>query len=166
MQLKGKIKIGRLISAVISAILVTQLAFSTILFAANDEAAAITKSENALNDKLKVLSALGVAESISETNITRGEFAIYVAKMMGLEASGSVSDRYFKDIDRNSRYAAAVHSLYSRGIVNGVEEGYFAPDDAIESRTAAVILLRAAGYANIVKNFDDHSAYIIKQRFV
>ncbi len=156
MKLMGKTKMKRFVSAIIGVILVTQLVFSSTLFAVSDTATA----EESVSDKLKVLSTLGVVDTISETNITRGEFAVFVAKMMGLDASGAVSERCFKDIDRNNRYAAAVHALYKKGIVNGVEEGYFAPDDAITNKTAAVILLRAAGYANIVKNFEDYSVYI------
>ncbi len=141
---------------------------SITCFGADTKQNAVNPTENkaAYSEELKVLSALKIMDSIQETNVTRGEFAVYAAKALNIDTNATVSGRYFKDIEPNNRIAPAVHTLYERGIINGTEPEIFSPNEEISPFAAAVIMLRGAGYGQIVGDFNEYSGYMGKYRLL
>ena len=105
-----KKRAGRIISGILTICILAQLLMISAVSA---------KAPDTTENQLKVLSVLGIMDEVPETNVTRGEFACYAAKMADIDIDATVSQRYFKDIDKNNRIAAAVHGLYERGIVAG-----------------------------------------------
>ncbi len=93
-------------------------------------------------------------------NVTRGEFASYLAKSMNLEAT---SDIVFKDVPDTYVHAKDIKLAASAGIITGYEDGSFKPNAAISRQHMAVMLERAIDYLNIPKGtssitFKDNAA--------
>ncbi len=75
--------------------------------------------------------------------ITRGEFAEYITKALGLYRTGvSVGERY-KDIDATDAYAVAIEEASTYGLITGYTDGTFRANDAIDYEEAMVIISRA-----------------------
>ncbi|MEY9980558.1 S-layer homology domain-containing protein [Lysinibacillus sp. RC79] len=93
-------------------------------------------------------------------NVTRGEFASYLAKSMNLE---STSDIVFKDVPDTYVHAKDIKLAASAGIITGYGDGSFKPNAAISRQHMAVMLERAIDYLNIPKGtssitFKDNAA--------
>lgn len=90
---------------------------------------------------------LGVTRGISSTEygpelpILRGDFAVMVYNAFGMTPSGS--SQIFRDVPSNARYAQAINTLYSRGIVSGVGNGNYAPNSNVSRQEAVCMVLRA-----------------------
>lgn len=94
-----------------------------------------------------------------EESITRAEFAKMI--MTG-EVVENSSDTTFFDVDENVWYYDAVCNAASIGLICGVGDGRFLPDENITREEAAVIMYRFAEYRNksllpfrMNINFDD-----------
>ena len=94
-----------------------------------------------------------------EESITRAEFAKMI--MTG-EVVENSSDTTFSDVDENVWYYDAVCNAASIGLICGVGDGRFLPDENITREEAAVIMYRFAEYKNksllpfrMNINFDD-----------
>lgn len=94
-----------------------------------------------------------------EESITRAEFAKMI--MTG-EVVENSSDTTFFDVDENVWYYDAVCNAASVGLICGVGDGRFLPDENITREEAAVIMYRFAEYKNksllpfrMNINFDD-----------
>ena len=94
-----------------------------------------------------------------EESITRAEFAKMI--MTG-EVVENSSDTTFSDVDENVWYYDAVCNAASIGLICGVGDGRFLPDENITREEAAVIMYRFAEYRNksllpfrMNINFDD-----------
>ncbi len=93
----------------------------------------------------------GYVKGTSETTfepfreITRAEFAILLYRIMGLEGY-EASDVYFADVPEHAWFYNEVSVMYEMGIVNGVEEGTFAPFQPIRRQEMVTMLYRALGY--------------------
>ena len=75
--------------------------------------------------------------------VTRGEFCKIVAEALELEAAGDANR--FADMD--GHWAKAyVEALSSRGLIHGVTETEFCPDDLLTYEQALAILTRAEGW--------------------
>lgn len=93
-------------------------------------------------------------------NVTRGEFASYLAKSMNLEAT---SDIVFKDVPDTYVHAKNIRLAASAGIITGYGDGSFKPNAAISRQHMAVMIGRAIDYLNIPKGtssitFKDNAA--------
>lgn len=96
------------------------------------------------------------------SSITRGDFALMVYKAFGL--SSASSSGVFSDVPSSAYYAQAVNSLYSLGIVSGVGNGRFGPNNQV-TREDALIMVRQAmravgwsasdGYTSILSGYSD-----------
>ena len=79
-----------------------------------------------------------------QTNVTR---AMMVTILYRAEGEPAVNKSIpFADVDANEYYANAVAWAKQNGIVNGVTENEFAPDDNITREQIAAIMLRYATY--------------------
>ena len=58
------------------------------------------------SESIGLLRSLGIIENEElNTKITRGEFAVYAGKCLGIQSQNGSDKRYFKDVDPNSREA-------------------------------------------------------------
>lgn len=76
--------------------------------------------------------------------ITRAEFAAMLARALKLEGPGELP---FQDVASDRWYAGAVASTHQAGIVNGISELTFGPEEAISRREMAAMLVRAYAFA-------------------
>lgn len=73
--------------------------------------------------------------------ISRGEFTAKIVALLGLELE---YEHYFHDVDGDDWRTPYIAAAASCGLVNGIGEGNFAPDQPITNQEVAVILSRAA----------------------
>ena len=85
----------------------------------------------------------GKTENIFEPNstMTRAEFATIITRGLGLVQKGS---DVFKDVTANDWFYNYVGSAYAYGIIKGVSENEFNPNETITREEAAVMVTRAA----------------------
>ena len=96
---------------------------------------------------VEFLYDLGVTRGISSTEygpelpILRGDFAVMVYNAFGMTPTGS--SQIFNDVPSSARYAQAINTLYSRGIVSGVGNGNYAPNSNVSRQEAVCMVQRA-----------------------
>lgn len=83
-----------------------------------------------------------------KTNITRGEFATYIVRGLGLSANKEAA-RQFKDVNSNSVMGGYIGAAVESGIVSGVSSTSFAPNNYITRQDMALMMIRAANYVGI-----------------
>ncbi|GLC87855.1 S-layer homology domain-containing protein [Lysinibacillus piscis] len=81
-------------------------------------------------------------------NVTRGEFASYLAKSLALPTKNTID---FTDVPDTYLYAKDIQLAASAGIITGYVDGSFKPDTAISRQHMAVMLERAINYLHIPK---------------
>ncbi len=98
------------------------------------------------------LAKAGIINGISDTQfapnatVTRAEFAKMLMGAFGL-SSASYTTSSFGDVATDAWYFQDVETAYNLGIINGVEDGVFAPDALITRQDMAVMVTRAADTA-------------------
>jgi uncharacterized repeat protein (TIGR02059 family) len=80
--------------------------------------------------------------------ITRGEFATYIAKGLGL-SSDSAAAAKFKDINTGTAMGAYIGAASAAGIVAGNTDGTFKPNNPITRQEMAAMMIRAASAAGL-----------------
>ncbi|MFD0590647.1 Ig-like domain-containing protein [Paenibacillus sp. GCM10027627] len=83
--------------------------------------------------------------------ITRGEFATYIAKGLGLTGNRAAAAK-FKDVNSNTAMGAYIGAAASAGIVNGVDASNFKPNSYITRQDMASMMMRAAKTAGMTVN--------------
>lgn len=88
-----------------------------------------------------------------ERNITRAEFAVIIARMLGYEANPfTVSSKIsFKDISKKHWAHPSVMMVASKGYLKGYSDKTFKPSRNITYAEAAAIMVRILGYDNQLK---------------
>jgi len=95
---------------------------------------------------IKELVAKHIVYGVNDThflpnaNVTRAEFAAFVVRALGLQATGDVS---FTDVNNKAWYASIVTAAKESGIIKGRSETIFAPNDRISREEMASIMVRA-----------------------
>lgn len=84
--------------------------------------------------------------ALQQKNLTRAEFADYLAH--GLKIENSQNINYFKDIDTSHWASLSLNGLATAGIISGSGESYFNPDDYITYDEAYKMLISALGYSD------------------
>ena len=79
-----------------------------------------------------------------DASITRAEFAAIIVRALGLPASGECS---FTDVKPSDWFSGTIGTAVQYGLVNGYEDGSFAPDASITRQEAMAIIQRAAKVA-------------------
>jgi hypothetical protein len=74
-------------------------------------------------------------------NVSREEFASWITKAYGLDASNLETD--FKDLDPDSPYYDAIATAYEQGIITGRPDGTFDPKGEISKEEMAVMIANA-----------------------
>jgi len=83
-----------------------------------------------------------------KTNITRGEFATYIIRGLGLSANKEAA-KQFKDVNSNSVMGGYIGAAAEAGIVAGVSSTSFAPNSYITRQDMAIMMIRAANYVGL-----------------
>jgi hypothetical protein len=95
------------------------------------------------------LASAGVVNGKTDTlfapndTVTRAEFAKMLMGAFGLTAN-TYTTSSFKDVSTDAWYFSAVETAYNLGIINGVDDGVFAPNALITRQDMAVMVSRAA----------------------
>ena len=97
------------------------------------------------NRTINLLTALGITENPSENEVSRGEFAAMVVKMLG-HTDRSNTKQMFSDIPESNPNAGSINLAYSLGLMNGTGNGLFEPEAPITLEMAAKVLVCALGY--------------------
>ncbi|MEW9672423.1 S41 family peptidase [Ammoniphilus sp. 3BR4] len=98
---------------------------------------------------IQELAAKGVIHGIGNGQfhpaglVTRQDFAIILAKALGLEANHSSSHAAFSDLPQDHYAFAAVEALAEAGIIAGVGPNQFGTGQALSREQMATILVRA-----------------------
>ena len=124
-------------------ILTLILTFSLIItggFPAYAEETPVTREVTA---EIEMLAQLGVIDGDENLGaiLTRGEFAGYVGRMLGISDNYS-GNTYFTDVPEDS----VINALTELGVFNGTDEHLFEPNEEIVLTHACVALMRALGY--------------------
>jgi len=81
-------------------------------------------------------------------NITRADFAEFIARGIGLEGDRSGGAK-FSDVSTTSPSAAFIGAVSKAGIVEGGTDGKFRPNAAITREEMATMLIRAMNYVGV-----------------
>ncbi|QNK55921.1 S-layer homology domain-containing protein [Paenibacillus sp. PAMC21692] len=101
---------------------------------------------------IKLLSAKHLVAGVSEQEFapsgktTRAEFTALLVRVLGLRASNEVTA--FEDVNSGDWFAQDVAAAYEAGLVQGVTDSNFAPDQEINREQMAALLVRAFEYKN------------------
>lgn len=115
------------------------------------------------NDIFEMLTSLGLLEEqfvMREGNISRADFAKMVHALSGSMQYNS-TQQIFNDVEADDDSAAAIYSLYSRGIIKGNGDGYFYPERYITLIEAVKICASLIGYSELENDMGGYpQAYI------
>ncbi|MGO4547493.1 Ig-like domain-containing protein [Paenibacillus sp. 2TAB23] len=95
-------------------------------------------------------------------NITRGEFATYIAKGLGLSGNRSAAGK-FKDVNTNTVMGAYIGAASAAGIIAGNTDGTFKPNSPITRQEMAVMMIRAAKVAGLTVQLPQSSASYLQK---
>lgn len=101
------------------------------------------------------------AEAKISGSISRGEFSYLAAKLLNIGIDGAVAVVPFSDVNVDDKCYIAVSQLSSAGIITGVGDSYFKPDEPINVEHACKILVKVLGYTHFVKDNNYMSAAIL-----
>ncbi|WAA09698.1 S8 family serine peptidase [Fervidibacillus albus] len=104
-------------------------------------------------DEVEVLASRMITNGQSETEfnpegkVTRAEFAVLLARALKLPTESY--EGIFTDVSEDLDWAySGIEAAYRAGIVKGVSEEEFAPNEEITREQMAVMIIRAIEYAN------------------
>ncbi|RCX19094.1 putative repeat protein (TIGR02059 family) [Fontibacillus phaseoli] len=118
-----------------------------------------SKDITELASKLVVDSRSG-AKFEPDKNITRVEFAIFIAKGLGLTADAA-NARRFSDVAPGSTVAGYIGAAAKAGIINGNTDGTFKPGSFITREQMALMMVRAMEYAGHDTNLGSSSGQVL-----
>ena len=98
-------------------------------------------------DQYRLLYDLGVMPETEEqtTNLTRGEFAAYVARLSGVDVS-ALRRQVFGDVGPDYEYFDEIAAVKGLGLAAGDASGNFLPNDNICYQDAVGMLMKLLGY--------------------
>ena len=103
-------------------------------------------------------------ELAKDTNVTRGEFAIYAVRMLGMSDTVNIAPNgIFADVTKDRADFNAINMLYCLGFVNGTDDFCFEPDRDVTVGEVSKILVNVMGYSNRVVN-GDYMAVLSKNK--
>ncbi len=106
-----------------------------------------TPSERYYKD-VEILTSLGIysfGDRAFDSTVTRGEFAKMVADLIGADTAGADCN-CFSDVTAETKNRGAIHAVSSMGLMNGMGDSTFRPDDSITYMQAIKVLVSALGY--------------------
>lgn len=101
---------------------------------------------------VNVLSALGILNGYddgtfkSDNDVTRAEFVNAVIRFLNLQDITNDSLTYYNDVEKDYWALSVINTATGLGIIKGMDDGNFYPDDNITITDAAKIIVSALGY--------------------
>ncbi|MCT4563438.1 MAG: S-layer homology domain-containing protein [Maledivibacter sp.] len=96
-----------------------------------------------VNDMASRLVVKNPEDFVPDAHITRGDFAEYITKALGLYRTGVAEEGKFKDVEVRDGLADAITIATEYGIINGYPDKTFRPDAEITREEAMVMYARA-----------------------
>ena len=119
-------------------------------------------SKEAVNDMASRLVIINPDKFMPNQNITRGEFAEYITRALGINRESAVTEKKFTDVNTTHELAYSIEIASEYGIINGYPDGTFRPDEHISREEAMVMYSRAMDIiglaekdSNIINNYTD-----------
>ncbi len=124
-----------------------------ILLGASVSAANNTRLQTTVDEAPIVLKALNIIPEtgVLTEEISRADFAVYAARMIGINDFTQAKTRYFYDVPTEHYAATAVNTLVERGILSLPENKEFRPDDIITTDEAYKIIACILGYGQFAE---------------
>lgn len=116
-----------------------------LLGSPSTEAPVVFKDVTEFADEIAALTTAGIVKGAGNgefkpnANISRAEFAVMIARALGIQSS---SDTAFADV-KGEWFEKEVQALKEAGIINGVTETTFAPNEAVTREQAATMIVKA-----------------------
>lgn len=104
-----------------------------------------------IEELLKRLDILTISDGYaSDAVVLRGDFLVMLLKAIGVEAVLTDENRkIFFDVEPDAEIAPVLQIAYNLGIIKGMTDGRFCPEEPITSVEALVMTVRAAGCESI-----------------
>ncbi len=135
---------------VLALVVVFTMMLSTVAFAAYPDVAADADYATAVEvlSALKILQGDDQGNFNPDANITRAEFAAVVCRALGLEdsANGAKGATAFSDVEASHWATGYINIANQMGIINGMGDGTFAPEENVTYEQAVKMLTCALGY--------------------
>lgn len=101
--------------------------------------------------QLGVIKALEEENFKPEVGITRAEFAIMLAAILGCEDVMALEQAPFEDVPEENPAKTAIQYLYNFNVMIGMSSSVFSPNEGISYHDAALAIAKALGYASITE---------------
>lgn len=113
------------------------------------------------DEQLELVDFLGCIDkdfvrTYEKGSMPRGGAAYYLERIAPGVSRGAAPTQFeamFKDVTSEHKYYTFIKALVDAGLMQGFPDGTFRPDDAIDSRDAARILLNIIGYREYIAIF-------------
>ncbi|MBE7025642.1 MAG: S-layer homology domain-containing protein [Ruminococcaceae bacterium] len=124
--------------------------------------------ENAHKNAVDILSDIGIVKGMTETefvpeaSLTRAEMTTILLRLINLEGKAAVGAPAFADVTEEHWAYHNIMTAYEMGLVNGISECSFAPDEAVTFAQAVKLLVTLLGYGEKAEALGGYPAgYII-----
>ena len=110
-----------------------------------------------------LVNGMGDGTFAPDSSMTRGQLVTLLGRLAGVD-TGDYGGSPFPDVAAGQYYAPYVAWAKSRGIVNGLDDGNFYPDNSISREQIAAVVVRFAQDAGVqlpsaaVDQFPDHDS--------
>lgn len=138
--------IKKALSILVAASVALSISLTDKSYAATDDITGITleKEMRAMIDQ-GVLEGFGAGIYKPSLDVTRGQFATFMARALKLPAGPD----QFKDVSKSSPLAAGINAASAAKIVNGYSKTSFRPDEKITREQIAAMINRGLTYLKI-----------------
>jgi len=107
-------------------------------------------SKEAVNDMASRLVIADPETFDPADKITRGDFAEYITKALGIYRTGVAAEGLFTDVKKTDGLADAIKTAVDYGIIKGYTDGTFKPNATITREEAMVMYNRAMSVTKLV----------------
>lgn len=133
---------------IISVLVVVIAALAVFTVGAFDDVSTESPYYNAINSlhQKKVVAGVSENEFAPEASVTRWQMALFVSRASTAitdDARWSEGAPIFEDC---TNYLGAIQYAYTHGIIKGIDETHFAPNNNITLRDGLIMAVRALGY--------------------
>ncbi|MBV6715660.1 S8 family serine peptidase [Paenibacillus chitinolyticus] len=95
----------------------------------------------------QIVDGMDASRFVPQAGVTRAQFAAMLARLLQLPAAAD-GKQQFRDVAKGAWYADVVARSYSAGLVSGVTDDRFMPDEPITREQMAAMLVRAFAYGS------------------
>ncbi|MFC7152923.1 S-layer homology domain-containing protein [Cohnella cellulosilytica] len=115
-------------------------------------------AKEAVNDmgSRMIVDGIGNGMFAPDREITRAEFAAIVVRGLGLKPENGATP--FSDVKSEDWYGSAVHTAYAHGLISGMGDGTFRPDDKVTREQAMLILSKAMAITGLKEQLPERPA--------